>query len=175
MNSVAQINSAIGNLLRKTIALSMICIFQFAGSAHAQMNLSFSEAMARALRANPLVAAEESRVEAAQGFKEQAGLLPNPRFIFQSENTRLGWGGQPFSYWNDTDDYFYLEQPIEIAGKRRKRIDYAAAGIGVSRTALALLRREVAARTSRAYWNALVAVRIHNLLREDESNFQKRI
>jgi cobalt-zinc-cadmium efflux system outer membrane protein len=173
MGPAAKIEFSLGRLLRITVTLSAICIVEFAGAARAQMNLSFNDAISRALQANPLIATEESKVEAAQGLKEQAGLPPNPRFIFQSENTRLGWGGQPFSYWNDTDDYFYLEQPIEIAGKRRKRIDFAAAGVGVSRMTLALLRREIAARTSLAYWNALVAVRIRDLLRENLSTFQQ--
>lgn len=172
MEPAAKLKSAIGSLSRVIIALCVICIFEFSIS-QAEMSLSFNEAIERALKANPLIAAGQSKVEAAQGFKQQAGLLPNPKFIFQSENTRLGWGGQPFSYWNDTDDYFYLEQPIEIAGKRRKRIDYAAAGVGVSRMSLVLLRREIASRTSFAYWNALVAMRIRDLLREDVSNFQR--
>ncbi len=173
MNPGAQTKSATGSLPSLVIALCVTCIFQLPGQARAQMNLSFSDAIARALRANPLIAAAASRVEAAQGIQEQVGLLPNPRFIYQSENTRIGWGGQPFNYWNDTDDYFYVEQPIEIAGKRRKRIAYGAAGVEVSRMALALLRRHIAARASLAYWNALVTARIRDLLQEDEGTFQK--
>ncbi len=140
--------------------------------SYAQTNITLSRAIAIALKANPLLAAQAARVDAAQGLKEQAGLLPNPNFVFQSENTRLGWGG-PFSYWNDTDNYLYLEQSIDIAGKRARRVDYASAGVIRSRLEMALLRHQVAVRTGRAYWNALVAERIRDLLRADLTNFEK--
>lgn len=141
--------------------------------AAGQMRLSLDQAVAAALRANPLMAERSAMVEAAQGSRIQAGALPNPKFIFQSENTRLGWGNQPFSYWNDTDNYLYLTQPIEVAGKRSSRIQAAAAGIKLSQSEHRLARRQLEGRVSYWYWNTLAASRVHDLLAQDLQTIEK--
>lgn len=141
--------------------------------AGAQMRLSLDQAVAIALKANPLMAESSAMVEAARGNRVQAGVLPNPKFIFQSENTRLGWGNQPFSYWNDTDNYLYLTQPIEIAGKRSSRIQAATAGVKLSESERVLARRQLEGRVSYWYWNSLAAARVHDLLAQDLNTFQR--
>jgi hypothetical protein len=80
---------------------ALVAIAVATARACAQMRLSLDEAEAITLRANPLMTGRNAMVEAAQGNRIQAGVVPNPKFIFESESTRLGWGNQPFSYWND--------------------------------------------------------------------------
>ena len=53
-------------------------------AAGAQVALSLSDAITRALAAQPVLKAAAERIAAARGLREQAGTLPNPDFVFQN-------------------------------------------------------------------------------------------
>lgn len=134
--------------------------------ALAQEELSLHEAVERALSSHPLLDSAARRVEVAGAFKTQAGLLLNPRLVLQHENARPGSNSHPFVHYRDTDQFAYLQQTLEMAGKRDKRVALAEAGrerVDLERN---LLRQQIAARVAAAYWAALGARRLHALLVE---------
>ena len=96
-----------------------------------QAGLSLSSALDQARSQNPQLAMARARVSEAEGMREQAGLIPNPSLYATSENTPLG-GSQPFRFSRDTDDYVYLNQKIELGGKRGRWVAFASENIGQS-------------------------------------------
>lgn len=139
--------------------------------AAAQNGLSLREAVGEALEMHPLLAAEEARIESARGLRTQAGLRPNPRFVFQAENLR---GGE-FSFSREADTYAYLTQPLELFGKRERRVDAALAAVRRAELERELLRSHIAGRVKRTYWMAAGAQRLYELLLETGRNFQQVI
>ena len=69
------------------------CLFPlvFAPALFAQARLTLADAVSQALKGNPQLAVASARIGVAEGFRKQAGLSPNPRLIFQLENSRF-WG-----------------------------------------------------------------------------------
>ncbi len=128
--------------------------------------------MAEALRGHPLLAASGERVAASEGLKLQAGLRPNPRAYFQTENLR-GHGAPPFSFSRDADMFAYVSQLVETAGKRARRLDAASAGVRRAELERELLARQIASRVRSAYWTAAGAQKLHELLLENEKRFRQ--
>jgi cobalt-zinc-cadmium efflux system outer membrane protein len=139
---------------------------------NAQSGLTISEAIREAVQSHPRIAAAEARVASAQGLRRQAGLRPNPQIILQSENTRF-WGTPGFNFAQDTDDFAYLSQLFETAGKRSHRLEVAGARVGSAEIEQAVITREIAARVSLAYWSAAAAAGLRDLLQQDLVNFEK--
>ncbi|HSU92031.1 MAG TPA: TolC family protein, partial [Sporolactobacillaceae bacterium] len=94
-----------------------------------------------------------ARVSEAEGMREQAGLIPNPSLYATSENTPLG-GSQPFRFSRDTDDYVYLNQKIELGGKRSRRVAYASENVGQMSIQSEVAMNQLLARVATAYWMA---------------------
>ena len=135
--------------------------------------MSVEAAVERALASHPLLDSATHRVEAAEASKTQAGLPLNPKLVLQHENARPGSNANPYVHFRDSDQFAYLQQTLEVAGKRDKRV--ALAETGRVRTGLEreLLRQQIAARVSLAYWTALGAQRLHALLVESAANLQR--
>lgn len=144
----------------------------FVFAALAQTNLSVREAVSRALASHPLLAAETSRMAASAGLQRQAGLRPNPRLIFQTENLRAH-GSPGFSFSRDSDTFLYVSQVLETAGKRERRVDVAAADFRRAALERELLTRQIASRVRQAYWNAAGAQRLYELLLETGHTFEQ--
>jgi len=138
-------------------------------SAGAQTQLTLDEAVRIALERRPELKAAEARVSAAQGLKSQAGLLPNPRFIFQAENLRAS----NFDYGNDADSFAYFSQVIETSGRRGNRIAVGEANIGRSRLEEEQLRREIGFRVREAYWLALGVQFARELYEQNDRYFKQ--
>jgi cobalt-zinc-cadmium efflux system outer membrane protein len=136
----------------------------------AQPRLSLQEAVAKALQSRPSLKAEAERVSAAEGFRKQAGLFPNPEFQFQNENLRPGQ-----TYGRDVDTLAMINQSLDVLGKRKQRV--AAAGETVNRTQAEyeLARWRVAQRVKLAYWAARGSQEIQTVLKTTADNFQKTI
>jgi outer membrane protein TolC len=145
----------------------LACLVAIAGlPSAAQLRLSFKEAVDTALRTHPALGAARQRIEVASGFRTQAALAPNPRLVLQSENTRPS-GNPRFNYWRDTDNFAYLQNTFETAGKRDRRRDLASVTVGRAELETELLRRQIASRVALAYWFAAGARSVHQLLLED--------
>lgn len=138
----------------------------------AQSALSVSDAVAEALRSNLLLQIGRDRIAAAEGIRKQASLTFNPRLILQSENTRP-YGNPSFVYSRDTDNFAYLQQTLETAGKRDRRVDLASAALRRAEIERDLTARQIAGRVKNVYWAAAGAWQAEQLLRQNLANFQR--
>src|SRR3954462_12341784 len=107
-----------------TLLLHLSC----AGELFAQTRLTLPDAISQALQNNPQVQVAQSRTQAARGQRTQAGLKPNPRLFLQSEDVRA-WGTPAVPYWQGTEEYAYVGQVFETAGKRNRRVDVASSDV----------------------------------------------
>ena len=150
------------------------CVFplMFAPALLGQARLTLADAVAQALKGNPLLSVASAHVSAAEGLRKQAGLSPNPRLIVQLENTRF-WGSPPFSYPQDTATYAFLAQTVETGGKRNRRVALATEGIRSSELEMQLQRNQIVSRVSAAYWAAVGGARVRDLLQEEVVNFDR--
>ena len=139
----------------------------------AQTAIGLRDAVGRALASHPLLEAARERVEAARGQRRQSGLYPNPEFVLQTENIRKGSPGSPFSFWNQSETFAYLQQTFLTAGKRARRIGVAEKEVRAAELELETLRRRVALEVKRAYWAAAGAQKISELLQDNEKNFRQ--
>ena len=138
----------------------------------AQETLTIDEAIQRAVRSHPLLSAQSQRVAAARGLVQQAGLRPNPRVYFQSENWSLS-GADPVSTSANADQFAYFTQPIELGGKRQRRIELSQVNLRITSLEEELAARQIASRVSLAYWAAVGAQRVRSLWVEQLDNFRQ--
>jgi len=131
-----------------------------------QANLSLGSALDRARMENPQVEMARARVSEAEGMREQAGLIPNPTLYATSENTPLG-GSQPFTFGNDTDDYVYLIQKIELGGKRSRRVAFASENVGQMSIQSEVAMHQLLARVATAYWMAAGSAALDQLYKRE--------
>lgn len=86
--------------------------------------LTRSQAISFALKKNPELRSFSWDVQIAGAQRIQAGLVPNPEFEFETEG--IGGTGERRGF-DGAETTFALSQPLELAGKRRKRIKIAEA------------------------------------------------
>ncbi|HTR37743.1 MAG TPA: TolC family protein [Bryobacteraceae bacterium] len=137
-----------------------------------QASLTLGDAVARALKGNPLLSVASAHISAAEGLRKQAGLSPNPRLFVQLENTRF-WENPSFSYPKDTATYAFLAQTVETGGKRNRRVALATEEIRSSELEMRLQRNQIESRVSVAYWAAAGAARARDLLQEEVASFER--
>jgi cobalt-zinc-cadmium efflux system outer membrane protein len=131
-----------------------------------QSDLSLRSALDQARKQNPQLAMARAKVSEAEGMREQAGLIPNPSLYATSENTPLG-GSQPFNFGNDTDDYVYLIQKIELGGKRSRRVAYASENVGQMSIQSEVAMNQLLARVATAYWMAAGSAALDQLYKRE--------
>jgi len=152
--------------------LTSVFPLMFAPALFGQDRLTLADAVTQALKANPLLSVASARISAAEGLRKQAGLSPNPRLIFQLENTRF-WENSSFSYPKDTATYAFVAQTVETGGKRNRRVELATEEIRSSQLEMQLQRRQIVSRVSTAYWAAVGGARVRDLLQEEVANFDR--
>ncbi len=140
----------------------------------AQTPLTLQQAVTEALRNSPQILASQARTAAAEGDRHQAGLAPNPRLYVQTENARF-WGSTPFSFPNSTDDYGYVGQVVEVAGKRARRVEVATAGVRFAASQNLVVARGIRYRVGSAYWMAAGAARIRELLEQSLQTYEENV
>jgi outer membrane protein, heavy metal efflux system len=133
--------------------------------ANAQQTLTLAQALATACAHNPELTANAQRVEAARGSLRQASLAPNPRLYLSSEDLRP-WSSD-FSFANNTEDFAYIGQAIETAGKRGRRVAVGEADLRRTRLEAEWSDRRILAGVASAYWTAQGAAAIRDLLQND--------
>ena len=139
--------------LRRYAATATLLLFAHT-PLHAQ--LSLHDAIRTGLAQSPDAHSTTDQVELQRAQLTQARLRPNPRVYLQSEDLRP-WD-HTFSFPDNTEDYGYLSQTLEIDGKRAKRVDYAQANLRRSQAESTLALRQIAAGIADAYW-AVAATR----------------
>jgi cobalt-zinc-cadmium efflux system outer membrane protein len=137
-------------------------------------DLSLGSALDRARSENPQLAIARARVSEAEGMREQAGLIPNPVLYATSENTPLG-GSQPFTFGNDTDDYVYLNEKIELGGKRSRRVAFASAKVGQMAIQSEVAMHQLLARVATAYWMAAGSAALDQLYKREVSTLDDMV
>jgi len=115
-------------------------------SAQAPSTLSLTEALARAAEASPTAVAARAARPIDVGGIAVARQRPNPDFGFEYDKETPHWA-------------FTGSLPLEIAGKRQRRIDVANAALAVTDAEMARITADLRADIRRAYFNAVAANR----------------
>lgn len=114
--------------------------------------LTLSEALRRALAANPRLTAAERDIGIAAGKRLQAGAIPNPELSFELDNA---FGSGDYRGTQSAESTLQLSQLIELGGKRQARIAAGSADVENARWQRAALRLEIASDTAVAYFTVL--------------------
>jgi len=112
--------------------------------------LPLDEAVTLALLENPVVRAKEFERQAVAANEITAGLRPNPQVTFLSEQHPAGSASVP-------QYTFSIGQPIELGGKRQRRVDSARAATQVTVCELADLKRQAVYQVKKSFADILVA------------------
>jgi cobalt-zinc-cadmium efflux system outer membrane protein len=127
--------------------------------------LTLAEALSEALANHPLLAVQGNRIESAAGKRQQAGLRPNPLFVYQTEDFRV-WQSPGHRFWQDADHFLYLQQTFETAAKRARRVELAQANEKRAEIELLQQKQVIAARVRAAFWDAAAAAARQQLYQE---------
>jgi len=114
--------------------------------------LTLDDVVALAVRENRTLRAKQFEYQATRAGEVTAGLRPNPTAFYSAE--QLGASRSTDAIPQHT---VIVGQPIELAGKRGRRLDSARAAIRVSEWELADVRRQVIAQVKKAFTDVLVA------------------
>lgn len=107
----------------------------------------------RALASNGELAAARIDIERARARRRQAGLRPNPTLDFEQTTGRFtGAAGE-------TERSIGVAVPIELGGKRRRRIELAHVELEAAEAAVADRERTLSAEVRASYAEALAALR----------------
>ena len=113
--------------------------------------LSLDDALLLALHQNPTLRAQQFALESTRAGEITAGLRPNPQMNFLAEQFKPGQAQQEGQYTVN------IGQPIELGGKRQRRIDAARAATKVAGYQLEDLRRQTILQVKTAFAGALIA------------------
>jgi len=111
--------------------------------------LSLDDAVVLALRENPTLRAKQHEYRATQAQEITAGLRPNPTASYTAD--QMGNANV------DPQHTVTIGQPIELGGKRGRRLDSARAAIRVTAAELEDVQRQVVAQVKKAFTDTLVA------------------
>ncbi len=131
--------------------------------------ITLDQALREAVSTHPLLAVNANRIESAEGKRIQAGLRPNPLFVYQTEDFRT-WSSPGHRFWQDADHFFYLQQTFETASKRARRLDVALANQRRAEIELTLQKQMIAAKVRAAFWDATGALKREATLRQAVKN-----
>src|SRR5262249_52181166 len=121
---------------------------------------SANEIVRRALAANGELAAARMEIERARMRLRQAGLRPKPRI--DVEQTKA-----PFTRSKRENEFSVgVAVPIELGGKRRRRIELARAELEASEAEVADRERKLTNEVRALYAEALAAIRELSTLEE---------
>ncbi len=145
-------------MTRGSVSASILAILLLPRCAAAQVPaaLTLREAVARAVEANRAVLASRTARAISLAERQAAGQRPNPELGVEAERETPHWA-------------FSGTLPIEIAGKRQRRLDVAEAGIAVADAEAARTTADVRSDVRRAYFMAVAAVRRIEVARELET------
>jgi outer membrane protein TolC len=152
----------------KTIVAAVTAVASLAAPCGAQTPLSLQDAVDRALQLRASLKAEVERIGVAEGVKQQAGAWSNPEFQFQNENLRPGQ-----DYKNDVDTLAYVVQPLDVLGKRGKRIEAAELGVARTQAEFDQARWQTVREVKLAYWDARGAQESRDRLRDTVDTFRQ--
>jgi cobalt-zinc-cadmium efflux system outer membrane protein len=121
--------------------------------------VTLDDAVALALRDNRTLRAKQFEYQATRAGEITAGLRPNPVATYTAEQ----FGNRNV----DQEHTMTLGQPLELGGKRERRLDSARAATRVTEFELADVRRQVVALVKKTFTDVLVAQATLELAREN--------
>ena len=122
------------------------------GGAQQQLDrVSVDEALQLALRQSPTVRAQQAALASTKAGETTAALRPNPSMNFLAEQFKPGASQQ------DTQYTVNVGQPLELGGKRGRRIDSARAATQIASYQLEDIRRQITLQVRSAFAGALIA------------------
>jgi cobalt-zinc-cadmium efflux system outer membrane protein len=137
---------------RTATIVAALCLLAGRGGAQEPLHrLSLDEALALALERNPTVQAKAAELRSVRASEITAGLRPNPTMNFLAEQFKPGQAQQEGQYTVN------VGQPIELGGKRLRRMDAARAAVRVTAYQLEDVRRLTVLQVKAAFAGALVA------------------
>jgi cobalt-zinc-cadmium efflux system outer membrane protein len=152
----------------------LLCVFTgillWAKFCHGQTVLSAQDAVSYALSHRPELRAANDRVAASERLRSQAGLIPNPRFLFRKEDFT-----NYFNVGENSQTYWEGEQLLETSGKRGGRIAVAQQSIEQSRLQAELERRQIVLNVRARYWKAKAGQSLAALYAQDADYFRQVI
>lgn len=140
-------------MVRMIAVTCCLALLGVSGRAAAQApvaKLTLAEALSLADTANPTVRAKEFEVQAVGANEVTAGLRPNPTANFLAE--QFGSGSVAVTQYT-----FSVGQPIELGGKRQRRIDSAKAATKVTGLELVDLKRQLVFQVKKSFTDILIA------------------
>lgn len=152
---------------QRRIAVAVALAFVLHGSSwitngQTKTSNELSELVRRALTTNGELAAARLEIERARGRLRQAGLRPNPTLDFAQTTGRFtGSTGE-------SETSVGLSVPLELGGKRRKRIELAQAEFEAAEAEVADRERRLTNDVLALYSEALASIR--ELVTLDELN-----
>ncbi len=136
------------NPVEKRIAPSSVALY-----FDPQQGSTSQDIARRALEANGELAAARLEIERARARLRQAGLRPNPTVDFEQTTGRLtGSAGE-------SETSVGVSLPLELGGKRRRRIELAEAELEAVEAEIAERERRLTAEVLALYAEALAALR----------------
>jgi outer membrane protein, heavy metal efflux system len=130
-----------------------------AGAQTPAPRVTLDEAVALALRENRSLRAKQFEHQATRAGEITAGLRPNPVGTYSADHL----GARSV----DREYAVSVGQPIELGGKRGRRLDSARAATRVSELELADVQRQIVAQVKRTFTDALVARATLDLARDN--------
>ena len=123
-----------------------------AASREPVQGVSAGELVKKALAANAELIAARLEIDRARARLQQAGLRPNPTLDFEQQRGVFNSPGERVTTVG-------VSVPLELGGKRARRLDLAQAELEVAQAEVAERERRLAAEVRAAYVEALAAQR----------------
>ena len=145
--------------LRNAATLALVwsvLLYPVSVFAEAGHPITLSDALRRALAANPRLTAAEKDVRIAAGRRHQAGAFPNPEASFELDNA---FGSGELRGLEDAETTLQISQLIELGGKREARIAAGSAELDAAHWERAAVRLEIVSNTAVAFYEVLTAQR----------------
>lgn len=120
----------------------------------AAMDLTLSDALARAAAFDPTRTAAGARVEAAEAAARQANVKPTPTLGFDVENFT---GSGPYGLLDRSETTLSYARPLERASKRDARVGRARAEVEVVRARSVVARLDLLRDVQTAYAEAVAS------------------
>lgn len=152
------------------ILLGALAVLVLGASPAFAEELTLEQAVRTALAHRPEIRGADNLVDSARNLRKQAGVLPNPRLVYQSENLRPG-----MDFAGGVDTYAYGSQVLEMSGKRGARIGLAQTGIGRSEINRDLLTRDIEFAVAQAFWDAVRLSYLRKLTEENEGFYREML
>jgi cobalt-zinc-cadmium efflux system outer membrane protein len=133
-------------LATTVLAAGLVALGAAGAAGQVPATLSLNDAMARAIDANQTLLAARTARAIDLGGVLAAGQRPNPEVSFEAARETPHWS-------------FTGTVPLELGGKRQRRIDVANAALAVTDAETARITADVRADVRRAYYQAVGATR----------------